>query len=249
MSDDVIRIYEEQYKDTGADGIYFQSFTETDVEYIGGKLIAQVVTEFVNSVADKLLGKYPNLFIQFGLHALSSVHNHLDYISQIDKRVEIMWEDCGSFPYHYFPVIKSEKDYQTTVEYTDKIMNLRAEGSYSMLFKGLMTLDWEGERFVHQSGPYILGVSNERLIKHDIEMLKPTWRNYQSGWIQNGKYAYDMAKHIYENKSNVTVGMAAQLAGGMWFPEALCAQILWECDKPYAEIFDKVLKRRSVDIV
>ena len=58
------------------------------------------------------------------------------------------------------------------------------------------------------------------------------------------------AKHIFEHgNKDVTIGMAGQFAGGIWFPEALCAQILWDCDKPYDEIFDKVSKRRSVDIV
>ena len=59
-----------------------------------------------------------------------------------------------------------------------------------------------------------------------------------------------MAQHIFEYGNKVvTLGMAAQLAGGIWLPAALCAQILWECDKPYNEIFQKVTKRTSVDIV
>ena len=66
---------------------------------------------------------------------------------------------------------------------------------------------------------------------------------------KTGEYAHKMAKHIFEHgNKDVTVGMAGQFAGGIWFPESLCAQILWECDKPYAEIFDKVSKRRNIDM-
>lgn len=247
LAEKIIKTFEEQYRDLGGDGIYFQSFTELQTDKIGDKLIAEVVTDFVNTVSGKLLDRYPDLFIQFGLHA-SSVKDHLEFISKVDERIEIMWEDCGSFPYGYHPIVNDEKEFEKTVEFTDKILTLRDNGLVGMLFKGFMTLDWS--RFVHQKGPFVLGGSSPRVIQHDIEMLKPIWRRLQSGWLQNGEYAYKMAQHIFEHgNKKVTIGMAGQFAGGTWFPEALCAQILWECDKPYAEIFNKVSKRRSVDIV
>lgn len=248
LTDDIIRTYEEQYLNTGADGIYFQSFTEMAEDMIGDRLVAEVVTDFVNQVSGRLLDKYPDLFIQFGLHA-TSVKDHLSFLANVDPRVEIMWEDCGSFPYGYDPAELEEEDYLQTKAFTDDILSLRETGGVSMLFKGQMVLDWVGDRFVHQAGPFILGMSSERLKRHDREMLKPIWRNYQTGWMLNGKYAHDMARHIHESGKKVTIGMAGQFAGGLWFPEALCAQILWECDKPYEEIFDKVTRRRSIDIV
>ena len=248
LADRIINTYQEQYNGLG-DGIYFQSFTEMNSDMIGGKLVAEVVTDLVNSVAGRILEKHPNQFIQFGLHA-SSVKEHLDIISKVDERIEIMWEDCGSFPYGYHPVINNDNEFEQTVYFTDKILDLREKGGVSMLFKGFMTLDWSGERFVYQAGPFVLGESSPRVIQHDIQMLKPIWRRLQSGWLQNGEYAHKMAKHIFEHgNKDVTVGMAGQFAGGIWFPEALCAQILWDCDKPYDEIFDKVSKRRSVEIV
>ncbi len=248
LTEDIIKTYEEQYASTGGDGIYFQSFTELPVDTIGDKLIAEVVTDFVNLTSGKLLQKHPELFIQFGLHA-TSVKDHLTFISKVDPRVEIMWEDCGSFPYSYDPYENDPDKYQQTLDFTDKILTLREEGSVSVLFKGFMTLDWVG-RFVHQAGPYILGMSSDRIIKHDKEMLKQGWRQLQSGWLQNGKAAYKMARYIYENTNHdASIGLTGQFAGSIWFPEALCAQILWECDKSYEEIFDKVSRRRCVDII
>lgn len=249
LSDSIIKTYEEQYRDLGADGIYFQSFTELQTDKIGDKVIAQVVTDFVNSVSRRILDKYPALLIQFGLHA-SSVKDHLHFIADVDDRVEIMWEDCGAFPYGGEPAVEDEKAFADTVVFTDKILKLREKGAVSMLFKGFVTLDWIGDHFVHQAGPFIMGDASKALIEHDIEMLKPIWKQIQSSWLQNGAYVHTMAKHIANSGNDgVTVGMAGQFAGGIWLPEALCAQILWECDAPYTEIFDKVVKRKSVDIV
>ena len=115
-----------------------------------------------------------------------------------------------------------------------------------MLYKGQMILDWS--RFEHQSGPFVLGCSSETIKQHDLAMVEPNWRYYQSGWLKNGRYAYEMTRHIAENEET-TVGMAGMFAGGIWFSEALCAQILWECDREYDEILDKVSKRRSVKMV
>ena len=109
-------------------------------------------------------------------------------------------------------------------------------------------MDWGN--FVHQPGSYVMGRATNKTIQRDLELLQPNWRKFQSEWIQNGIYAYKMTNHIYQNcNGNFMIGMAGQLAGGMWFSEALCAQILWECDKPYKEILDKVSKRASVSIV
>ena len=249
LAEDILKTYETQYRDIGGDGIYFQSFTELPVDKIGDQLIAELVTDFVNLVSGKILERYPGLFIQFGLHA-TSVSDHLEFISKVDDRVEIMWEDCGVFPYGYEPAVQNEEDFKNALDFTDQILFLRKYGSVSMLFKGFMTLDWVGDRFVHQAGPFVLGEASPCLIRHDREILNPMWRHLQSGWLQYGEYAHKMARHIFEKGDNrVTVGMAGQFAGGLWLPEALCAQILWDCDRPYGEVLDKVLKRRCVDIV
>ncbi len=250
LAESVLKTYRENYMNLKGDGIYFQSFTETwegktDIE---GKSIAEIVVGFVNNVSGKILEERPNLSIQFGLHAMS-VKEKLEFIAKTDKRVEIMWEDCGTFPYHYDPEVKDEQAYKDTLIFTDKILDLRDKGKVSMLVKGFMTLDWVGDNFVHQAGPYVLGDAKNSLIEHDKQILTPVWRRFQAGWLKNGKYAYDVINHIYKNRSDATLGMAGQFAGGLWFVEALCAQMLFEADKPYDEILNKVLNRRSVDIV
>lgn len=247
LTDSIIKKYEDEYKDAGCDGIYFQSFTELGSDYIGDKLIAEVVTDFVNKTADRLLEKYPKLDIRFGLHALST-KNHLEYIKNVDKRISIIWEDCGSFPYHYEPTPNEE--YENTVDFTGKILTLRENVADGVLYKGLVTMDWEGDYFAHQSGPYIMGKASQKTIESDKAQIKPIWKKYQSSWLQNGIYAYNMTKHIHSLCGRyATVGIAGQLSGGIWFPAALCAEILWNCESPYEEILKKVTMRKSVDMV
>ena len=83
----IVQKYQDEYLDTNADGIYFQSFTELQTAYIGDKLIAETVVDFVNYTAGMLLEKYPHLHIQFGLHA-DSVKNHTQFIAKVDPSVE-----------------------------------------------------------------------------------------------------------------------------------------------------------------
>jgi len=115
----IIETYDRDYAPLGGDGIYFQSFTETSQEEIGGVLIADAVVRLVNQTADQLLSRYPDLKIQFGLHA-TSVRNRLSYIAKVDPRVDILWEDCGAFPYHYFA--KKTEGLDETAAFTREIV-------------------------------------------------------------------------------------------------------------------------------
>lgn len=240
---EVVEVFLRDYDKSG-DGIYFQSFTEMQEDSIGNILVAEAVSDFVNKVSHDLFELRPELHIQFGLHA-SSVKNHMEYIARVDERVEIVWEDCGSFPYHYLPSVKNEKEFEDAVEFTDEIINLRENGANGFVYKGMITMDWT--KFVHQSGPYIMGVSSEELQRSDVEMLKPIWKSFQGEWLNSGKYVYALTKHIVEKTGgNVNINMAGALDGGIWFTEALCAQIMWNCNEDYERILEKVGKRQCV---
>lgn len=249
LANEIVKTFETQYRDTGCDGIYFQSFTELGQDRIRSQLIAETVTTFVNRVSARLLKRYPSLFIQFGLHA-TSVRSHLDFISQVDPRVEIIWEDCGAFPYAYYPESQDQGAWNETRQFTDQILNLRPEGSTGMLYKGFLTLDWVGNRFEHQSGPFVLGMASQHTIQHDLQLLRPVWRRLQADWLPHGHRVLDLTRQICESgKGPITLGMAGQFAGGIWLPEAICAQILWDCNRSYQETVELVSHRRCVDIV
>lgn len=249
LTDEIVEKYEKEYAHIGADGIYFQSFTELRKEYIGDKLIAEVVSDFVNKTSARLLETAPGICIQFGLHA-TSVKDRLQYIKNIDKRIDIIWEDCGEFPYSYIPHMDSFEKYQETKTFTEKILTLRPNSNDGVLLKGNLVLDWEGDYFVHQTGPYIMGKSSSRITENDRMVIKPLWKKFQNGWLADGEYAYEMIRHIAKiSGKNATVGVAGQLSGGIWLPPALIGQILWECDAPYDKIIKKVLARRCIDMV
>ena len=243
---EIIQEYEDNYAKIGCDGIYFQSFTENENEYVGGRLIAEAVRVLVNDTGATLLQKYPHLKLQFGLHAIS-VRNHLSEIAKVDRRIEILWEDCGEFPYAYAPIVKDEKAFAETVEFTKKILTLRGNAPVGLLFKGMMTLDWT--RFSRQGGAFVLGENAPEITAHDQRMRHYAWKIFSAEWMQYGKYAMEMLKVIKENAlGEVNMCMAGAYDGGIYLPQALCAQMFRTLDSDYGETLKKVAQRDKVII-
>ena len=246
IKEQILRHYEENYAQINCDGIYFQSFTERRDEYIGGRLIAEAVTTLVNETAAELLSKYPNLKLQFGLHA-SSVKNRLNEIAKVDKRVEILWEDCGVFPYSYYPEVNDEKQFEETLDFTKKILTLRGEAPVGLVFKGAMVLDWN--KFVHQSGRFVLGNNAGAIVENDQRIREGAWRIFSAEWMQYGNYAKRMLEFIKENAlGDVNMCMAGMFDGGIYLPQALCAQMFRTVDFEYGEILKRVARRGYVKL-
>ena len=244
LKQEIIAQYEENYANINCDGIYFQSFTEDKNEYIGGRLIAEAVRVLVNDTAQELWEKYPNLKLQFGLHAMS-VKNHLDEIAKVDKRIEILWEDCGAFPYDYKPIVLREEAFEETLAFTKKILTLRGNAPIGLLFKGAMTLDWT--RFVRQGGEFVLGDNAPEIIQHDRRMRQGAWKQFSAEWMQYGSYALRMFRFIKENAlSEVNMCHAGAFDGGIYLPQALCAQMFRVAEKDYGETLKKVARRDKV---
>lgn len=246
LKQEIIAQYEENYAKVNGDGIYFQSFTEDKKEYVNGRLIAEAVRVLVNDTANALWEKYPNLKLQFGLHA-TSVKNHLDEIAKVDKRIEIVWEDCGTFPYAYAPIVFSEKDFEETLEFTKKILTLRGDAPVGLLFKGAMTVDWT--MFASQSGRFVLGNNATEIIEHDRRMRPGGWKQFSAEWMQYGQYALRMLRFIKENAlSEVSVGTVGVFDGAIFLPEALSAQMFRTTEDEYGETLKKVARRDKVVI-
>ena len=252
LKDKIIKTYRDTYANSGGDGIYFQSFTELLKDEINGMRISKAVTYLVNITARELLDEYPDLHIQFGLHA-TSVKAHLEDIACVDSRVEILWEDCGSFPYKQLSAISGKAEYDNTCNYeeniafTDKMIHLRKNGGLGLLYKCQVTMDWSRHRFVHQPGPYVMGNMSEFVRREDKAIIRPIWRFFQAEWIENGKYAYDLTRHIYkETKGDITMCLAGTFIEGDWFPTALSAQMFWNCQEPYEALVKRVMLRHSV---
>ena len=243
LKEDVINTYESVYKGKG-DGIYFQSFTELNETTLQGKLIAEVVTDFVNDTAGKLLKKEPDLLIQFGLHA-NSVKEHSEHFKKLDPRVQIIWENCGIFPYsHDFRSTEELK--QDAIDFTRLVITQRPNVPVGMVFKGMLKQDWP--YFEHQPGPYVMGNSTETLTKADMELFMPIWRYLQSEWMTKGDFARTLANEVLSSATgDINFNIASHIADTPWYPLALCGELFWDPTPSYESIVDRVTKRQYVN--
>lgn len=241
----IVNRYVNEYAPLGGDGIYFQTFTETEAETVAGKNRAAAAVEWVNEVADALLEKCPGLVIEFGLHA-SSVRNHLDEIEKTDPRVDIIWEDCGAFPYHYNPM-KTES-YDTDRVFSEKIAALRGGKGFGAVMKGMTWLDWAA--FEHQVGPFIIGESERTECEEKLALRRDIIRFQESYWMQNGNLACDMFRMIAK-----ATGGSAKLSGliedslfdgHIWLPAALFAELLWDGKTEWNELLGRVARREYI---
>ncbi len=224
LSDRIVETFRTQYLSAGGDGIYFQSFTETKEETIGGILIADAVTRLVNQTASRLYDLKPDLWLQWGLHA-TSVNQKLAYIAKTDRRISIVWEDCGAFPYTYLP--KYIENFAETEAFTDSIRTLR-DGGFGVVFKGLICLDWS--RFVHLQGEYDIGVSAPSVLDDVAAKRRDIWRYVQAWWVRNGAYAHRMLKHFDKDNELAVLLEDGALEKNIYYPAALFAEMMWSTD-------------------
>ena len=100
LADDIVAEWRRVWKPMGGDGIYFQSFTETNNREIGGRSIPEAVTELVNAVSRRIHVESPGTEIVFGLHSNSMKREGAEEaIARVDPSLEILWENCGGFPF------------------------------------------------------------------------------------------------------------------------------------------------------
>jgi len=241
LKENVLSVYESQYLQTFADGIYFQSFTELHTDKIGEKLIAEVVTDFVNEVAGELLNRHPALNIQFGLHA-TSVKTHLDYLKKLDKRVRIVWEDCGAFPYAY----RGEfvENFDQTIELTRELMKLRGDDeNFGAVLKGMVNLDWHN--FKHATDSITIGESSSEFIKERQIEKNRLWKIVQANWIKNAEYARVIIEDVAKSgNDSVLQGLVEDglFENEIPYSTALFADLLWDPRGNIDEIKETVAK-------
>lgn len=244
--DDILKKYEKEYLPLGADGIYFQSFTELNSEYIGDVLIADVVTSFVNKASGMFFEKYPHLELQFGLHA-NSVRERLEYIKNVDPRIRIVWEDCGAFPFCY---ATNNDSFEDTMRFVKNAARLRDENDrFGVVTKGLTKLNWDS--FEHSDGSIFAGVSSKRIKANRILRKKPIWKYVESFWFTHAGFAAEAVKIMAEEKAG-NLFISALIEDGMFeenimLPAALYAEMLWS---PYTDkdiLMSEVSRRNYVE--
>lgn len=244
-SQKIFQKYEDEYASLGADGIYFQTFTEVWDDNIGGVIIADAAAKLVNQTSALFFEKYPDMEIQFGLHS-NSVYNKLEFIKTVDPRVHIIWENCGDFPFSY----RFDKaSFEQTKDFVKDIAHLRGEDDrFGVVTKAIVALDWSS--FEHLRGPQCIGVSSEYMKQNRIERKSRIWKNVQAGWLVHANEAHEMIRHMSELK-NKDLSMFALVEDGMFeenimYPVALYSEMLWNCSEDTDKIVENVAMRSYV---
>ena len=236
-----------------ADGIYFQSFTETTASDINGRNIAETVVGLVNDVCKVLLEKNPEMVIQFGLHS-QSVKNHLHFIKNVDKRVHIIWENCGTFPFDGDKFSKLPEidlgDYEETKRYTKEIAVLRGkDDKFGVVLKAMLGLDWH--TFTHQKPNWIMGEHTEKFIKERSKTQSRIWNSMQPIWLRYAQNAIDIVKGMVDLKEKINIqGLVEDgiFEDKIFLPVALYANIIWDCNKNSTDLISEVMKYPCVEL-
>ena len=238
--------FEREYSTLGGDGIYFQSATELNAEEVNGHIIAEEITKFVNHTAALFFAKYPDLELQFGLHA-TSVKDKLSFIQQTDPRIRIVWEDQGAFPFAYLPTELS--DFEQTKALVQKTASLRGPNDrFGVVTKGFTKLDWYA--FQHPDAPRVIGVGSKEWAANRMQRKKKIWRYLQAYWLSNADKAQEMVQHLKKCKPHELL-VSALLEDGMFeeeilYPAALFAEMLWNPYEDLKKLMSSVALRRYV---
>jgi hypothetical protein len=191
--------------------------------------------------------KYPNLELQFGLHA-TSVKRNLKYILETDPRIHIIWEDVGAFPFSYIP--NDVKSFEETKDLVCKISKLRGENEhFGVVTKGLTKLDWYA--FEHPDAPRFIGVSSKAMKADRIVRKRKIWRYLQAYWLVNADKALEMV-HLMKDLKDGNLYISALVEDGMFeenvmYPVALFAEMLWDADGNVKTMMSEVALRNYID--
>ena len=238
LRDAILDDWRKNWRDLPGDGIYFQTFTETNPDKVGGETIAQKAVRLVNMTAAAMLKEKPEQKIVFGLHA-TSVRNEMATIAGTDPRLEILWEDPPQFPYSInFPpwMMDEKKDFALV----DEILADKKH-PVGIVWKSQLLQDWGYWR--HQAGPYFLGVTSKRTYEADKVLHDQYWKNYTANWIEKAPVAYREAQRVHAVGADIEMNSAMQINGPIRFPTALMAELFFSTEEPLEAILHRVLAR------
>ena len=235
LEDDIVRQWRDVWRPCGGDGIYFQSFTEINEADLKGHSVAEAVAKLVNGAARRILADEPDLRIVFGLHS-ESVKSRLNEIAATDPRLEILWENCGGFP---FKLIGDTRD--ATESFVKSLLDMERPAT-GFAYKSQVLQDWK--RFAHQAGPYVLGQNSRIVIAGDRQVVEPLWQRFEGEWLMHGERAYALTRLIQSRDGNKgSLNVVGNLNEPIHISTALCAELFWSADEPYETILSRVLSR------
>jgi hypothetical protein len=202
---EVCENFQNNYRDLGMDGIYFQTLTEHAKTRLNGTTVASLTCALVNDIAGALFAISPNLHIQFGLHATSIMDNYPD-LTPLDSRLTIVWEDAGAIPYSYKPELGVSREKlsnpslfdtaEHTLAYSKKLAVFRPGTEFALVPKGWINLRWP-EDFEHH-GPFILGERDRSFIRRRLAERQAYWDNANTRWLRSNALAAKFYREILD---------------------------------------------------
>ena len=237
LADDIVAEWRQKWKPMGGDGIYFQSFTETKNREIGGRSIPEAVTELVNAVAARIRAEAPGIDIVFGLHSNSMKREGAEEaIAKVDPSLEILWENCGGFPFW-----ETDGKVEPPDEaFCDRILALNP--SVGLAWKAQLRMDWKN--YVPPAGPFMLGCAGEKLLARDRAVTVPRYASFDEDWILNGRLAYDFVRHIRAGKNAPKeFNAVAEYNPPYGFATHCQAELFWSSEDSWEEIAKRARMR------
>ena len=225
LADGVVREWREVWKPCGGDGIYFQTFTEQGNTMIGRRTIASMAVEVVNDAYRRIRAEAPDLDVVFGLHA-GSVRTNLAEIEKADRSMEILWENCGGFPFY-------ENTNATDVAFLERICGDRRP--VGLVWKCQVRQDWEN--WAHQSGPFLLGETGPDTDRRDERAYSSLYYTFDEDWLARGGIAYDQLKRL---RAGANPPKEMNVVVALFNPPSLStriiAELFWSTAEPWEEI-------------
>ena len=105
--------------------------------------------------------------------------------------------------------------------------------------------------FAPQTGPYIMGLSDEEEIREKLKMRTDAMRYQEYYWLKNGESALDIIRCFIKNAHGRAI-MSQLVEDGLFerrvhLPVALFAEMCFNCDVPFSDIFARVSTRDYVN--
>ena len=237
LADDIVDEWRQKWKPMGGDGIYFQSFTETKNREIGGRSIPEAVTELVNAVAARIRAEAPGIDIVVGLHSNSMKREGAEEaIAKVDPSLEILWENCGGFPFWETDGKVAPPD----EAFCDRILALNP--SVGLAWKAQLRMDWKN--YVPPAGPFMLGCAGEKLLARDRAVTVPRYASFDEDWILNGRMAYDFVRHVRAGKHPPKeFNAVAEYNPPFGFATHCQAELFWSSEDSWDEIAKRARMR------
>ncbi len=239
IRDVVLDTYRTQYAGLEHDGIYFQTLTEHRHRTMEGRSTAACACDLVNETAQRLLQEYPGLPIQFGLHASSIGENYGD-LRDLDPRVTINWEDCGSMPFSYKP--DDTAGFEETLAYAKRLATFRPGSTFAFVAKGWLGLRWD--RDFENHGRFIMGERSDTFMRLRLAERKLEWDGVNIKWFRS----YSLAARFYREILAVNPRMAVTGAIGDSLFElqiqpalALFGETLWNPHQTDSELLARAM--------